>query len=103
MLQSTDQNLESLMDNMGSAEKKREYNNFLNDFEEFLSNINYFDSIAVEVVKRILDFLFKSQKSENIDFIIDLLKNLKRGFRSIIPSVSVLFSRNLSQLSLSGH
>ena len=48
------------------------------------------------MVKKILDYLLKSQKSENIDFIIDLLKNLKKKNIPGLMNLEMLINRNLA-------
>ena len=82
-----------------AGEKQQRYLNYMNDFELFLTSINYFERVPNEVIKRILDYIFlKTKKIENIDFIIELLKNIKRKILPSVLNIDVLINNYISTL-----
>lgn len=82
-----------------TGDKQQRYLNYMNDFELFLTSINYFERVPNEVIKRILDYIFlKTKKIENIDFIIELLKNIKRKILPSVLNMDVLINNYISTL-----
>lgn len=97
MLERIEQKIGDMMEAAG--DKQQRYLNYMNDFELFLTSINYFERVPNEVIKRILDYIFlKTKKIENIDFIIELLKNIKRKILPSVLNIDILINNYISTL-----